>query len=1001
MLVFVRCNVVLLALLGLPWSVSAQCTVPASDNWRNTIEAHRDPFTHRESQDEVGWIKFIILQCDPSTVYFQDSTRFLLHLDFARTLPYFSGYPRARFDQVTLYAAGQEAVIGTVIMPPKNEMSGAILPEFAIQFVRQDPYPPQELVDLFNLVKAAVIAPEGDAAFYFPTYELQPSAEEHSDILAAAGVVVGSLARWESDNSCYSDGWALGELKYIAGDEIADAYRQGTLADDDILLTDGVPAEVPPLAGIITLAPAAGSSHVAILAQTMGTPFAHTVLDQTAAQAQALVGHTILLRSYRDEENQCNLWLDRVDEVLSAAQIAALEAIKQPQPLAFTSIASYGEYSASTENLMPVDICYFGGKAANFGLLRRVVPAQAPVAMAISFDLWGEYLEQDLASGLSLRSEIASRLSGHTYPPEIDALADELAAIRALFINPDQTAFTADQQAAILAALRDEQYQFTAESRLRFRSSTNVEDSELFSGAGLYDSFSGCLADELDDDAQGPSLCDPARTEERGVFLAIRKVFASFYNLNAVLARLRHGVAEDQVGMALLVHHSFPDETELANGVAVLEWKPGSSTLITMTLTTQLGAVSVANQSDGSLPEEVIYEVAMTGHERLWVAQRSNLVRVGETVMTWEWDYQFLASQIALVAEQYALQSHKDNFILDLEYKKIAREGMVIKQVRELPQPSETANITPFLVGAPTELCPFYEATSMGDNMSIFAQHRLKWRGTAQTASFWLDPNNFGREFFATVAADLVGTCQGVTLNGRFADFEQSWSTFEGDGPDQARAEVGFVVSDDYTQRTYRLQATGIPLRVSPAESPLVTLRDAAEITLSVDYEHPQLSPFEPGGTTSSESIELRPCPPVRPANSHQVVEWHSDDPALSITTSFYWQHPNYGLLGYTPPLARYDETVITGLTSEPIVLRSDFSQTYLPVYHTIDVFLFDPWLDPEVPLTQLKELYNQDIRFIHFWSGHIGFYQDEAGCAQFFPPLPRQPGGRPAASPR
>jgi hypothetical protein len=35
------------------------------------------------------------------------------------------------------------------------------------------------------------------------------------------------------------------------------------------------------------------------------------------------------------------------------------------------------------------------------------------------------------------------------------------------------------------------------------------------------------------------------------VFRALRKVYASFYNDNAVLDRLRLGVNEDQVGMAL------------------------------------------------------------------------------------------------------------------------------------------------------------------------------------------------------------------------------------------------------------------------------------------------------------------------------------------------------------------------------------------------------------------------------------------------------------------
>jgi len=83
-----------------------------------------------------------------------------------------------------------------------------------------------------------------------------------------------------------------------------------------------------------------------------------------------------------------------------------------------------------------------------------------------------------------------------------------------------------------------------ADKKIRFRSSTNVEDAGNFSGAGLYDSFSGCLADDLDEDNLGPSICDPRKPKERGAIRAIKKVLASFYNENAFLERLRHDIDE-------------------------------------------------------------------------------------------------------------------------------------------------------------------------------------------------------------------------------------------------------------------------------------------------------------------------------------------------------------------------------------------------------------------------------------------------------------------------
>src|SRR5262249_35643656 len=152
------------------------------------------------------------------------------------------------------------------------------------------------------------------------------------------------------------------------------------------------------------------------------------------------------------------------------------------------------------------------------------------------------------------------------------------------------TDFSAAQKQEIIAALNI----FDPARNIRFRSSTNVEDSEQFTGAGLYDSYSGCLLDDLDNDNNGPSQCDPSETNERGVFRAIKRVYASFYNDNAVIERLRHGIDEETVGMAILVHHSTPDDFELANGVATIKAIRGAGFDTTDgDLVTQKGAVSV------------------------------------------------------------------------------------------------------------------------------------------------------------------------------------------------------------------------------------------------------------------------------------------------------------------------------------------------------------------------------------------------------------------------
>ena len=72
------------------------------------------------------------------------------------------------------------------------------------------------------------------------------------------------------------------------------------------------------------------------------------------------------------------------------------------------------------------------------------------------------------------------------------------------------------------------------------------------------------------------------------------------------------------------------------------------------------------------------------------------------------------------------------------------------------------------------------------------------------------------------------------------------------------------------------------------------------------------------------------------------------------------------GDTGYTAPLQQWNQTVITGLTTEPLVLTSWWSQTFRPQHHNFsEDFLFEPRLDPNVTQAQRDELDAADIRWI------------------------------------
>jgi hypothetical protein len=134
-------------------------------------------------------------------------------------------------------------------------------------------------------------------------------------------------------------------------------------------------------------------------------------------------------------------------------------------------------------------------------------------------------------------------------------------------------------------------------------------------------------------------LCDPTERNERGVFRALQRVYASFYNDNAWMERLRFGLNEDDLGMAVLAHHSFPDEFEMANGVATLTLtKSGNSRGYVASLVTQLGAVSITNP-DGNAKAEVVSAVRFGSSPTVTTREYSNLVPLGGNVMEWRKDY--------------------------------------------------------------------------------------------------------------------------------------------------------------------------------------------------------------------------------------------------------------------------------------------------------------------------------------------------------------------------
>jgi hypothetical protein len=921
-----------------------------TDDWKNQAWFPEEPFRSPTPSEAVRWVKFAILRSEPWRVFYQDSAKFPFHYDFAtERLPDFAGMDRASFDAVSLHRANQQIVLGALLYPPR-----ATFVEYGVQFIGLDPYTPDEIAQWLRLVKATIYATNGAGVVYMPTFEQSEVARTNAEAFTARGITVASVDRWVAGNHVYAPGWAYGRLKFFAASELDQAFADGRLRPEDVLLTDGVPAETPLVAGIISLTPSTPNSHTAILAQSFGIPFVHLPEAAERARVQGLTGRKVLLRATVNFSMSVVKVID-VEGALSPALEAELLELKRPEPLQFAPKTSRGAISASTDALTPADIRFFGGKAANFGLLRRTIPTNSPEAIALSFDLWEAFLDQTLPGGQTLRGELVTRLAPFTnFPPDITALKTTLAGIRSLITGTAR--FSSLQQQALTNVLSV----FNPHRKIRFRSSTNVEDSEHFTGAGLYDSYSGCLLDELDSDTTGPSRCDPGEKDERGVFRAIQRVYASFYNDNAFLERLRHGVDETKVAMGVLVHHSFPDEEELANGVATLDCRYSGSPFLSGKLVTQLGAESVTNPDGSSVPEVADYFRIGT-IVGLELNQRSSRVPLGAFVMDWEADYRGFGELFSKVADGFhQLYPGKGRFYLDFEFKKDVNLGLVVKQVRELPDPATTNRTIPFLFNEPaTWVVAQREA---GD---VFGNHRLKSVWNLEAANIRLTPAHLISGIYTQGTVNYLENGNVNSLTGPLG----SW-------PNASNAPSGLLNSwttgAGANRRAWTLN-TSLITNVAGAQPPLFTQNDF-ETYVVVDYATPvpTISSIGEFTTTTSEFAVLERRREPGP-NDILMQRRLSNPNGVDIQISFYWPNEPPTAAGYTAPLVRFVQTRIAGLTTQPIVLTGYYSQTYRPGHHNFtEEFIFEPRLEPGLPAAILTELQAANIQLIHAAWGHL-----------------------------
>jgi Pyruvate phosphate dikinase, AMP/ATP-binding domain len=479
----------------------------------------------------------------------------------------------------------------------------------------------------------------------------------------------------------YSRASNYGVVRVLALSEFYQAEANGGLSWQDILVLPEAPTDIEGVvAGVITAMPQNELSHVNVRSLRRGTPNAY--VRHATEVFQPLDGQLIkLVVGY-------STFSVEPADIVEAEQWweemrPSLDVINQPD-FSYTAMPSLAELAAATDRSMHAS--RFGGKATGLGKLNSVMPTLHQVeGFAIPMFYYQQFMDNNIIPDLTVSPPVL-----RTYSEYISGLITNATfRLDSTYRNAQLEYFReyVKDFAVIDSALLDIlklriQTIFGSSTRMvRFRSSSNIEDSVEFNGAGLYNSTSVCLEDSLDGNSTGPSHCDPTKAKERTISRALRKVWASLWNFRAYEEREFFQVPQDQCAMGIAVTPAFLDE--MANGV-IFTGDPVNPENDDYLVNVQLGGEDVVQPGVGIIAEK---DALVIVHDQVFRIKRlagSSLLPAGEWVLD-ETQLTLLGEVCAQVYRDYPidLQSYpKEDVLLDMEFKFDATGVLKIKQAR-------------------------------------------------------------------------------------------------------------------------------------------------------------------------------------------------------------------------------------------------------------------------------------------------------------------------------
>lgn len=483
----------------------------------------------------------------------------------------------------------------------------------------------------------------------------------------------------EVDYEAYNPGVGYGYLRLYNLDDFVTASEVAAYGYQDIVVIEEAPEDLTRVvSGIVTGTRQGSLSHLSVRSAARGTPncYIREPLSTLSAWKDQLVrfecGDSTWTASAATSEEATAWW----------------ESIR-PDPVEIclpnrseTAMPGLLELPTDTKEQRSTNLCTYGSKGSNLATLyQRIDPQFQLDGFVIPFS----YYDQFIHTG-TWQVDLGDGLQSHTFADTLDAWHND-----PIFLTD------ATERSARLSALRDAFYTVPVDAgviellrqrivavwgsenvMVRFRSSSNAEDGLIFSGAGLYESASVCVADDLDGDSQGPSRCDPDNESEHTVSDGIRQVWGSLWKLSAWEERDWYGIAHENVVMGVLCDTRYNDE--LANVVA-FSGNPTAAGDDRYLINAQEGDLEVVSAEPGVYPEKELLTIengVVTIIDRVSESSEVSLVLTDAQLNT-------LGAAFSDIVDVYPVDYEVpdgSDLMWDTEWKFLADGRLMVKQIR-------------------------------------------------------------------------------------------------------------------------------------------------------------------------------------------------------------------------------------------------------------------------------------------------------------------------------